>query len=105
MSNREKITELQNNRQIEIKAIWEKYSILISPLYHTFTIKELNQHGWKKKGRYYPGGNKEYIYVKNGKQLRVNINPPYVMRHSGDYQHGDRSEVCDFDDLKEYENS
>ena len=60
--------------------------------------KILNENGWIKNGRYWPGG-REYFYTKGKLDVRVSMDYHYILTYCG----AQMRQINSIEELKEYE--
>ena len=109
MKNREKIKELESQRDKELKAIEEKYKKLIKPLYSDISFEEIKKAGWVKYDLYLAGSSEdytEYFYTKGNMRVRVGSENSsleliaYIL--TDNINSTKLRKVCDLDDLEHY---
>ena len=102
MTNREKITELENQEGAELAPILKKYKDKIRPLYQDIYLEDLEKDGWTK-GEFYGAGD-QYLFTKHGVDIRVYPKDLKgklsLMRYS--YETHIHGSFCDMTELNSY---
>jgi hypothetical protein len=110
MERREKIKQLEAQRDKELGLIYDKYKAKFDELKYTFNIDELLKDGWIKSNPYYIRGNKdEWEYMKkmpNHKfwtmSITVDFDEKGSIRQIFTYSGCSTRTICDMEDLNYY---